>query len=276
MQNMKIYSWNIKGLGNPIKRNKVLSLLKKDKADVVFLQETFLSDTEHLKLKRDWIGQVYFSSYKTHSRGTAIVINKTCPFELEKLVTDPNGRFVLVVGTIFGTPITFLNIYAPNIDEPMFMSDMVLLFNENCKGLGLMGGDFNCTLNPTLDKSNQSKSHNLKSSKVLQGLCAESGLIDVWRQLNQDVKDYTFFSNVHNSYSSIDYFCIPSKYMLRVKECKIDSINISDHARVYLTIYLESGELVSRRWKFDNSLLRDEKFKFKNANVDNLLYKRKQ
>ena len=81
---MKIYSWDIKGLGNPIKRNKVLSLLKKDKADVVFLQETFLSDTEHLKLKRDWIGQVYFSSYKTHSRGTAIVINKTCPFELEK------------------------------------------------------------------------------------------------------------------------------------------------------------------------------------------------
>ena len=75
--------------------------------------------------------------------------------------------------------------YALNSDEPSFMSDMILLFNENCKGFGVIGDDFNCTLNPTLDRSNPTKRHNNKSSKVLQGLCVESGLIDVWRGLNQ-------------------------------------------------------------------------------------------
>lgn len=116
------------------------------------------------------MGQVYFSSYKTHSRGTAISINKNIPFNLEKSVTDPNGRFILISGSIYGTPITFLNVYAPNTDEPTFMSDMVLLFDENCKGFGVLGGDFNCTLNSFLDKSSQTKNHSSKSSKVFKGL----------------------------------------------------------------------------------------------------------
>ena len=147
---------------------------------MAFLQETNLSDTEHAKLKMDWVDQVYFSSYKSNSRGTAILINKAIPFNLEKIITDPNGRFVLVSGCIWGTPITFLNVYAPNADEPTFISDMVLLFNENCKGFGVMAGDFNVTLT-ALDKSNQTTNYSSRSSKVLQGLCAESGLIDVWR-----------------------------------------------------------------------------------------------
>lgn len=55
---------------------KILSILKADKADIVFLQETYLSDIEHSRLKTDWVGQVYFSSYKSHSRGTCILVNR--------------------------------------------------------------------------------------------------------------------------------------------------------------------------------------------------------
>jgi exonuclease III len=84
MSDMKIDSWNIKGIGNPIKRKKMLSILKKNKVDGAFLQETHLSDTEHAKLKMDWVDQVYFSSYKSNSRGTAILINKAIPFNLGK------------------------------------------------------------------------------------------------------------------------------------------------------------------------------------------------
>lgn len=52
---------------------------------------------------------------------------------MDNLVRDPNGRFVLISGTFNGILMTFLNIYAPNSDEPSFISDMVLLFNEKCK-----------------------------------------------------------------------------------------------------------------------------------------------
>lgn len=69
------HTWNVKGLGHPIKRKRVLTFLKKEKVNIAFLQETHLSDIEHQKLKRDWVGQVFFSSYTTQKRGTAILIH---------------------------------------------------------------------------------------------------------------------------------------------------------------------------------------------------------
>jgi exonuclease III len=52
MQNrsLKIASFNINGVLNPVKREKILSKLKKDKIQIAFLQETHLSDSEHAKL----------------------------------------------------------------------------------------------------------------------------------------------------------------------------------------------------------------------------------
>ena len=53
MQNrsLKIASFNINGILNPVKRGKILSKLKKDKIQVAFLQESHLNDSEHAKLK---------------------------------------------------------------------------------------------------------------------------------------------------------------------------------------------------------------------------------
>lgn len=160
---------------------------------------------------------------------------------------------VWISGSISGASITFLNVYAPNTDEPAFMSDMVLLFNENCKGFGVIGGDFNCALNPRMDKSTVSK-----SIKVLQGLCKESGLVDVWRELNPKVNNYTYFSNANISYSRIDYFFICSKHMHMIKNCRINPIILSDHARIDLTVHLSRERFTPRQWRFNTSLLRDE------------------
>lgn len=74
---------NVQGIGNVIKRKKILTQLKKLKCDVPFLQETKLSDTEHIKLQSDWVGKIYFSSYCQAKRGTAILIHKNIPFTLE-------------------------------------------------------------------------------------------------------------------------------------------------------------------------------------------------
>ena len=81
MCDMNIISWNVKGLGNSIKRKKILSVLKEDMADVVFLQETYLSDSEHTKLKMDWVGQVYFSSQRDKyfvKQKRTLYIRKNC------------------------------------------------------------------------------------------------------------------------------------------------------------------------------------------------------
>lgn len=51
LDNLKIASLNVKCLGNPLKRKRVLEELKKDGSHVAFLQETHLSKKEQAKLK---------------------------------------------------------------------------------------------------------------------------------------------------------------------------------------------------------------------------------
>ena len=80
---------------------------------IALLQETHLSEKEHIKLKREWVNLVYSAS-NGKKRGVAILISKTLAFSAEKVVQDKSGRYVMVVGSVGGTEISILNVYAPN------------------------------------------------------------------------------------------------------------------------------------------------------------------
>lgn len=67
--NIKLYTWNVRGIHHPVKRNKILTSLKKEGVELALLQETHLEVGEHVKLKRDWVGETLFSSYTSNSRG---------------------------------------------------------------------------------------------------------------------------------------------------------------------------------------------------------------
>ena len=75
---LKVSSFNVKGILSPAKRSQILSKMKREKAHVVFLQETHLSPSEQLKkLKRMGFSKVYYSSYKSgRRRGVAILISQ--------------------------------------------------------------------------------------------------------------------------------------------------------------------------------------------------------
>ena len=61
-QELKVMSLNVNGFGNPIKRAKVMTKLKKVKMHIIFLQETHLLRQEHGKLKRFGYKNTYFAS----------------------------------------------------------------------------------------------------------------------------------------------------------------------------------------------------------------------
>lgn len=102
MSNLKVVSLNVKGINHVIKRQNILAFLKKEKCQVAFLQETHLTDLEHIKLRRSWVGQVFYSSYNSKSRGVAILLHRSLPFTLDKTMTDKEGRYVLVSGYLYG------------------------------------------------------------------------------------------------------------------------------------------------------------------------------
>lgn len=148
---IKLCSWNVRGIHHPVKRKKILTYLKKEGVKIAFLQETHLRDTEHIKLKREWVGQVLFSSFASNSRGVCILIHKSLPFKVEKCIQDVGGRYVIVKGLLFGKYITLMNMYCPPNHPPEIITKAVAQFAEVECELAIIGGDFNCLLDPQMD-----------------------------------------------------------------------------------------------------------------------------
>uniref|UniRef100_A0A9J7Z1E5 Uncharacterized protein n=1 Tax=Cyprinus carpio carpio TaxID=630221 RepID=A0A9J7Z1E5_CYPCA len=100
-----------------------------------------------------WVGQIFHSNFSFKSRGTAILIKKNVQFTATKVISDSNGRYVIVAGKLYNTLILLVNIYAPNIDDEQFISSVLnILPNLDTHQL-IMGGDFNFVLDPFLDRS---------------------------------------------------------------------------------------------------------------------------
>uniref|UniRef100_A0A3P8S3G3 Endonuclease/exonuclease/phosphatase domain-containing protein n=1 Tax=Amphiprion percula TaxID=161767 RepID=A0A3P8S3G3_AMPPE len=112
MNKLNLVSYNVHALNHPIKRKKILNQLKKLQCSIALLQETHLTDTEHKKIKREWVNQVFYASYGKR-RGVAILIGKGTPIKVEKDIKDNTGRYVLIVGSIGDMTISILNVYAP-------------------------------------------------------------------------------------------------------------------------------------------------------------------
>lgn len=79
---VKLVSYNVKGVLNLVKRSKILSKMRKDKAGIVYLQETHLTEQEHAKLRRQGFNQVFSTSYNSgRRRGVATLISAKVVFE---------------------------------------------------------------------------------------------------------------------------------------------------------------------------------------------------
>lgn len=143
MDTLKVISYNVKGLHNPIKREKILRQLKQVNCQIAYLQETHLPDGEHEKLKKSWADKVYYSSHRSgRSKGVSILIHRQINFTQTLVHKDTEGRYVLVNGLIDGREVSLLNVYAPNEDEPGFIRILFDIILQYSTGLLLMGGDF--------------------------------------------------------------------------------------------------------------------------------------
>jgi len=101
-----------------------MSHLQELKVDMAFLQETHLCNINVNGLKRNWVGQVFHSKFNAKARGTAILINKNISFHSKEIISDPNGRYIIVVGQLFANPVILVNVYAPNCDDSSFFKKL--------------------------------------------------------------------------------------------------------------------------------------------------------
>lgn len=253
-------TWNVKGVNEPVKRGKVLSHLKSLKADIIFLQETHLKNKYHNKLRCRWVNQVYHSTFSAKARGVAIVIKKGVPFRQTSTIADKNGRYILVTGEMHATPITLLNIYGPNYDDPEFYRKVFSLIPDIANANLIIGGDLNLVLDPYLDKSLSKKITPCKGSSFIRTYMDNMNLCDVWRTLNPAGREYSFHSSAHNVYSRIDYLLVDGRMMPHVHNATYHNIIISDHCPVTCSFTLGNFAKTHRSWRFNPQLLNNSKF----------------
>lgn len=119
-RHLNLASWNVKGLNHPVKRRKVFSHLKQLKTEIAFLQETHIRSSDNSRLLSGWLGQGFHSSFQAKARGVSILIRQDVSFELHNMASDKFGRYVIISGKLYNTPVVLVNVYAPNIDDVAF------------------------------------------------------------------------------------------------------------------------------------------------------------
>lgn len=168
------------------------------------------------------------------------------------------GRYVIVKGFLYGQTILILNMYFPPAHPPDFLTKVFLDFSVMTAEIVIVGGDFNCILNPLIDRCPHSTKSLTSQAKSLLASCEDLGLVDVWRSFHPAGKEYTFFSAPHGCHTRMDYFFLPRTNLYIVLFCRIGSILISDHACVVMDIKLKSTAFQSRHY----TILKDVTFMF--------------
>uniref|UniRef100_A0A8C5MXA6 exodeoxyribonuclease III n=1 Tax=Leptobrachium leishanense TaxID=445787 RepID=A0A8C5MXA6_9ANUR len=258
MSKVNVYSINVKGLNSPRKRRLLFRELRRKSVEIAFLQETRIPKLAAFRLSDPAYSRTYVSCSTPKRNGVAILLRNSCPMVVEEVHTDGMGRCLIVRGTISSQPYSLIALYGPNCSDASFWDDTRDFINSHARGRIIMGGYFNATLCPPVDRSDPRRDRLTQppSSQDSQyhSFVQELGLIDIWRIQHPSTRDYTFYSQVHDSYSRIDCFLISPDCIPSVVSSDIGSITWSDHADVSLKL-IPFAPSPGRRWRLDPFLL---------------------
>lgn len=65
---------------------------------------------------------------------------KNVSFTPKNTITDANGRYIIVTGTLFLKPVILVAVYAPNWDDQNFMKQLLSSIPDLDSHLLLLGG----------------------------------------------------------------------------------------------------------------------------------------
>ena len=265
MDSVNFYSLNVRGLGQNKKRRTMWNWLRKLKWGVIFLQETHSQVQTEKFWSNEWGSKILFSHGTANSRGVAILFTKGIEFEVEDTIIDPEGRFLLVNVKLNDEKYTLVNIYAPTKDkhdEQKNLLDRIqhMLGENNYENL-IMGGDFNATLNPKLDKKGGNPEGLSEYSDQIQSMCETLDLIDVWRVHNPNKQLFTWRQRKPLVQCRLDFWLISEHLDNVVEEVNIKTALKTDHSMISLSLSTHNATKRGRGlWKFNALLLRDKEY----------------
>ena len=264
--NFKMISLNVRGLRMFKKRRAVFTWFRRKKADVIFVQESHSTREDEVKWKNEWGADIFFSHGKSNARGAAILLRNGLDYKIINSVTDSNGRFIMLLIEIQGVLYKMINVYAPDAEGlavDFFEGVLEIFEKENVveEDNLIIGGDFNCVLNPLLDKRGGSPVPKVKSVTAIGNLQSELSLDDIWRIRNPTIKAYTWSQSAPLVFCRLDYWLISHHLQDSVKHVDIQGSIKSDHSAIFLEFEsIKNSVKGPGFWKLSTSLLEDENF----------------
>lgn len=113
MASLSLITWNVRGLNSKIKHSLVFTYLKKYHPHICILQETPLTGSRILALKKPWVGSYYHSTYFSYSRRVCVLVHKSLQFDLFDLHLDTEGRYVVLHALCNNLDLIIVGLYIP-------------------------------------------------------------------------------------------------------------------------------------------------------------------
>ena len=108
----------------------------------------------------------------------------------------------MIKGSIQEEDTTVINIYAPNIGAPQYVTQMLTSMKGEINNNTIIVGDFNTPLTP-MDRSAKQKINT--ETQTLNDTIDQLDLIDIYRTSHPKTMNFTFFSSAYRIFSRMDH-----------------------------------------------------------------------
>ena len=122
---LSIVTLNENGLNDLIKRRRVSDWIKKQDPSICCLQETHFRHKDTCSLKIKGWRTIYHSNGPQKKAGVAILISDELKFIPKTVVSNEEGHYIILKGSIQQEDLTIMNIYASNVGADKYINQLI-------------------------------------------------------------------------------------------------------------------------------------------------------
>lgn len=245
-----------------MKRADILDYWKSHRPNILCLQDIHIDPDRQDELRNEWGYEAIICAFRSNARGVAILFNNNFEFTIKGFSEHADCHYIVVDLTIQELDFTIINIYGPNKDSPELYTELASVLENKEDRLTIACGDWNIALSPNLDTVHYLHENNPRSRAVLTNLMTDLDLVDIWRTLNKDKREYTWRQSDHylSKAARLDYFIISKALLNLVSDTQIIPGYRTDHSAIKISLKLGPGKRGKGYWKFNVSLLKDPEY----------------
>ena len=254
-------SCNVNGINNKQKKAQIIAHIELLEADVVFLCDSRLGPNGQADFINSYPNYLFFfNSPSSNSRGTDILIKRTCPIKILDNWSDDIGN-INIISTIYdGEKLVLCSVYGPNNDSPLFFQSLFDKLTDFGPAQIIVGGDFNVPINPVKDTLGYRNITMSRARRVILDALQNGTFIDPFRKIHKDKNEYTWSRFGGGQSARLDYFLTSSSIQPFLESCHSAQAFRSDHKPILLKVDFKKVARGKGIWKFNNKLLLDNTF----------------